>query len=89
MEQRIIDSEDKLFQVMDFIKNSDIVINSNMLLITKDGQTQTEFLDLELKNKFMEYHDKMANLRIVEPNVNLSLGGSQRIRKPKRPVTLD
>ena len=24
MEQRIIDSEDKLFEVMDFIKNSDI-----------------------------------------------------------------
>jgi len=34
MEQRIIDSEDKLFEVMDFIKNNDIEFVSSLFIFT-------------------------------------------------------
>ena len=38
MEQRIIDSEDKLFEVMDFIKNSDIeFVSFHFYLLFKLG----------------------------------------------------
>lgn len=78
------------FQVIveSFITANKIEISSNMLSIIKDGQFQTEFLDLKIKELFREYHNKIAKLRIVKSNINLSLSGSQRVLKSKQPVKI-
>jgi len=53
-----------------------------------DAQFSTTFLDVEMRERFREYHHEVADLRIVSAQKNLSLGGSERMRKPKNPVEL-
>lgn len=78
------------FQVLvnTFIAANNITISREMLSTSKDAQFTTEFIDQEIKNKFKEYHHKMAQLRILNPKANLSLGGSERITKSKLPVPI-
>ncbi len=78
------------FQVLvnTFIGANDIEIKPEMLLIDQDAQFQTTIIDLQLKDKFRRYHHKMAQLRVIKAEQNLSLGGSERILKIRNPVLI-
>jgi hypothetical protein len=78
------------FQVLvnTFIGANDIEIKPEMLSIAQDAQFQTTIIDLELKNKFRRYHHKMAQLRVIKAELNLSLGGSERILKSRNPILI-
>jgi hypothetical protein len=78
------------FQVIveSFIGANDIEIKPEMLLMSQDAQFQTTMIDQELKDKFRRYHYKMAKLRVIKAELNLSLGGSERIRKSRNPVLI-
>ncbi len=78
------------FQVLvnTFIAANDLKITEEMLSTSQDAQFETEFVDQNIKNRFKEYHHKMAQLRILKPKANLSLGGTERITKSKRPVPI-
>lgn len=71
-----------------FIGANNIEIKPEMLSIAEDAQFQTTLIDIELKDKFRRYHHKMAKLRIIKAELNLSLGGSQRILKSRNPVLI-
>jgi hypothetical protein len=78
------------FQVLvnTFIGANGIKITEKMLSLSQDAQFETEFVNDEIKEKFKKYHHEMAQLRIINPKANLSLGGSERITKSKRPVKI-
>jgi Protein of unknown function (DUF3223) len=78
------------FQVIvnTFIGANDIEIKPEMLSMAQDAQFQTTIVDLELKNKFRRYHHKIAQLRVIKAERNLSLGGSERILKSRNPVLI-
>ncbi|MEG4045170.1 DCL family protein [Microcoleus sp. Pol17_C1] len=78
------------FQVLvnTFIGANDIEIKPEMLLMSQDSQFQTTMIDQQLKDKFRRYHHKMAQLRVIKAEQNLSLGGSERIRKSRNPVLI-
>ncbi|PHM08177.1 DCL family protein [Nostoc sp. 'Peltigera malacea cyanobiont' DB3992] len=78
------------FQVIvnTFLAANEIEIKHEMLSMSQDAQFQTTFLDIKLKDKFKRYHYKMADLRIIKTELNLSLGGSERILKSKNPVII-
>lgn len=78
------------FQILvsTFITANNISISKEMLSTAQDGQFETEFIDQTIKEKFKKYHHEMAQLRITNPKSNLSLGGSERITKSKRPVKI-
>jgi hypothetical protein len=78
------------FQVIvaTFIAARKIEIRPDMLSTSQDAQFVTTFVDKELERDFRNYHSSVAVLRIVMPRANLSLGGSERLIKPKRPVIL-
>ena len=78
------------FQVLvhTFLIANNIEITTEMLLMGQDGTFETEFQDLEMKEKFRQYHAKAAQLRILASKKNLSLAGSQKILKSKNPVIL-
>jgi len=59
-----------------------------MLSTSVDGQFTTEFIDKDIEKDFKEYHHNIAQLRIISSKSNLSLGGSERIKKRKRPVII-
>ena len=74
--------------VYTFISANDIEIKPEMLLMSQDAQFQTTMIDQELKDKFRLYHHKTAKLRVIKAEQNLSLGGSERIRKIRNPVLI-
>lgn len=74
--------------VITFVNANGIEINSEMLSKPQDGQFQTSFANLEIKDKFRGYHHKTAQLRIIKAERNISLGGSERILKSKNPVII-
>lgn len=78
------------FQVIvnTFITANKICISSDILSTSVDGQFTTEFINKDIENKFKEYHHSIAQLRIINPKSNLSLGGTERIKKRKRPVII-
>jgi hypothetical protein len=78
------------FQVIvtTFIAANRIEVRRGMLSISRDAQFVTTFMDKDLEQKFCEYHKDVAKLRIIKARENLSLGGSERITEPKRPVIL-
>ncbi|MBG1269427.1 DCL family protein [Nostoc sp. WHI] len=71
-----------------FLAANEIEIKPEMLSLSQDAQFQTTFLDIEIKDKFKRYHHKIADLRIIKTELNLSLGGSERILKSKKPVII-
>ncbi|MBA2591985.1 MAG: DCL family protein [Pseudomonadota bacterium] len=78
------------FQVIvrTFIAANCIDIKSEMLSIAGDAQFVTTFVDKDMEKRFQDYHRGVADLRIIKPRANLSLGGSERITKSKNPVRL-
>jgi hypothetical protein len=78
------------FQVIvaTFVSAHDIQITRELLSEPRDAQFTTTFVDTNVQEKFREYHHKLASLRVIKIKHNLSLGGSERIIKPKRPVVL-
>ena len=64
--------------VKTFIGANDIEIKPEMLLMSQDAQFQTTMIDQQLKDKFRRYHYKMAKLRVIKAEQNLSLGGSRK-----------
>jgi hypothetical protein len=74
--------------VTTFIAANKIEINRDMLSAPADAQFVTTLIDIDLTQRFIEYHTKVAHLRIVAKKENLRLGGSNRLTKPKRPVVL-
>jgi hypothetical protein len=59
-----------------------------MLSEPADQQFATRFIDEELASQFIEYHHRVAHLRVIKPRLNLSLGGSERILKSKIEVRI-
>ena len=59
-----------------------------MLSLAGDAQFTTTFMDKQIEPQFKAYHHKFADLRIIKAKKNLSLGGSERITKAKRPVVI-
>ena len=78
------------FQVLvtTFLTASDITLGKEIFSEPQDAQFETEFLDEKTKEQFKEYHHNLAQLRVIAIKQNLSLGGSNRITKSKRPVTI-
>jgi hypothetical protein len=78
------------FQVLvnTFIAANNIIITREILSTSQDEQFETQFVDQNIKASFKSYHHQMAQLRIINPKSNLSLGGSERITKRKRPVEI-
>ena len=81
------------FQVIveTFLKANQIEITLEMLSPPDDAQFVVTFVDEDMARRFREYHSRIvgeAGLRIIKAQNNLSLGGSERITKPKRPVIL-
>lgn len=76
------------FQVIvrTFIAANNIEPNSAILSESRDRQFTTTFTDECIAKKFVKYHHEVADLRIIKSEVNLSLGGSERILKSKNPV---
>ncbi len=44
----------------------------------EDGQTVARILDLGFIDRFVQYHDSVADLAFVKASINLSLGGRRR-----------
>ncbi|MEJ1937667.1 DCL family protein, partial [Nostoc sp. NIES-2111] len=78
------------FQVIvnTFIAANDIEIKREMLSISQDAQCQTTIVDVNIKDKFRRYHHKIAQLRIIKIEHNLSLGGSERILRSSNTVLI-
>ncbi|MBD1810957.1 DCL family protein [Microcoleus vaginatus DQ-U2] len=78
------------FQVLvdTFIGANDIEIKPEMLSSAQDAQFQITIINLKLKKNFIRYHHKMAQLRVIKAEQNLSLGGSERIRNSRNPVLI-
>jgi hypothetical protein len=74
--------------VRGFLAAEQGVLSRSLLSTSQDQQFATTFLDPALAQRFRDYHRRVANLRIIKNQINLSLGGSQRIRAPKRPVAI-
>lgn len=55
---------------------------------SQDQQFVTTFTDKEIERKFVEYHHKVADLRIIKIKESLSLGGSERVLKSNNPVSI-
>ena len=75
--------------VQTFIVARGIKPDRSMLSIPQDCQFITTFEDKETERAFRAYHKEVARLRIISAEKNLSLGGSERMTKIKRPVMLD
>lgn len=78
------------FQVIvrTFLAANGIVPAREMLSEPADRQFSTTFIDRDLGEKFREYHHQVAQLRVIKSNLNLSLGGSERIIKSRNPITI-
>jgi Protein of unknown function (DUF3223) len=81
------------FQVIveTFLKANQLEIKLGMLSPPNDAQFVVTFVDEDVAQRFRDYHGRIvgdAGLRIIKARSNLSLGGSERITKPKRPVIL-
>ncbi len=75
--------------VQTFIAGRGIKLDRSMLSIPQDNQFVATFEDRDIEKAFREYHGKVAQLRIISAKKNLSLGGSERMTKIKRPVKLN
>lgn len=78
------------FQVIvrTFMAAENIVPSRDILSEPQDQQFATTLTDESLAKKFIEFHHKLADLRIIKSKLNLSLGGSERILKSKNPVKI-
>ncbi len=75
--------------VQTFLAANRISPHPDMLSRPQDGQFVTTFVDQSIERAFKDYHKRVAQLRIITAKKNLSLGGSERMTKIKRPVVLD
>jgi hypothetical protein len=75
--------------VLTFIQADSIDIRPELLSSPGDKQFVTTFADKNVEMRFRAYHHGLAKLRIIKKGLNLSLGGSERMTSPKRPVSLD
>jgi hypothetical protein len=76
------------FQVIvyTFVKSRRIELHPSMIVRPADGEFSRKLADKNIEMQFVEYHDGVADLRIVAKQVNLQLAGSARIIPSKRPV---
>lgn len=58
--------------VLNFIKINKLTDLSKIVSISKDNQTKAELSDENVSKLFYEYHQSVAILRCVSPNVNLT-----------------
>ena len=75
-----------LIKKSSFIIANDIVPNQSMLSTQKDVQFSTTFTDKQVEQKFLEYHHKIARLRIIAATENVRTGPQHRIRDAMCPV---
>ena len=60
----------------------------DILSKSQDQQFATTFTDPDIAQRFRDYHHRVANLRIIKSGLNLRLGGSNRMKKPKNRVEI-
>ena len=75
--------------VTTFLGFNGIEPNPALLSPKQDHQFRTTFADAETAERFRQYHHATAQLRLIKTHLNLSLGGSQRIRKLRMPVRIE
>lgn len=63
-------------------------IPDGILTLPKDAQVRTYFVDSKLAEDFKEYHHSVATLRVIHREKNLSMAGTQRKPKIKRPIRI-
>jgi len=63
-------------------------INIDKIKYIKVDGGPNELADIELKNKFIEYHKQKANLRIVRKDKNLGRSHQARIKRQKKDLTI-
>jgi hypothetical protein len=78
------------FQVIvrTFMTANSVTPSRDILSEPRDQQFSTTFTDDNLAKKFRDYHHSLAHLRVIKSRLNLSLGGSERIIKSKRPISI-
>ena len=78
------------FQVIvrTFVAANRIEPSRDVLSEPRDQQFATTFTDQDLARQFVEYHHSIAQLRVIKSRLNLSLGGSERILKSRKPVAI-
>jgi hypothetical protein len=65
---------DRIFQ--EFIKRYQVDVADIELLTSEDGRVRNEIVDKELEQKFVDFHNELAKLRIVSKKGNLSVAKS-------------
>lgn len=59
--------------VNDFIISHGVDVNAPGLLMHRDGQTVDEFTDNDIAQRFLDYHNQIATLRVISKQANLSI----------------
>jgi hypothetical protein len=59
--------------VQDFISLKGLDVNDIELLTAEDGRVRNEMLDKTLEGEFVDFHNKMATLRVISKSANLSI----------------
>lgn len=71
--------------VQDFISLNGIDVNDIELLTAEDGRVRNEMVDKILESKFVDFHNRMATLRVISKSANLSVVK----RQPNKPNAAD
>jgi hypothetical protein len=74
--------------VRGFLASERVTLSRSILSGSQDQQFATTFTDPDRAQRFRDYHQRVAQLRIIQSGLNLSLGASMRMRTPKHPVTV-
>lgn len=59
--------------VQDFISLKGLDVNDIELLTAEDGRVRNEMVDKTLEGEFVDFHNKMAALRVISKSANLSI----------------
>ena len=59
--------------VQDFISLKGLDVNDIELLTAEDGRVRNEMVDKRLEGEFVDFHNKMATLRVISKSANLSI----------------
>jgi len=74
--------------VRNFLAARKLKPTEELIIRGGDAQSATRLADSSLGDDFVEYHRKVADLRIIKSSANLAASSTHRIRRPKNPVVL-
>ncbi len=74
--------------VRGFLAAERVTPSRSILSGSQDQQFATTFSDPDLVQRFRGFHHRVAQLRIIQSGLNLSLGGAMRMRALRHPVRI-